>query len=822
MRNGVKMGLGLLLGAAAATAQPYGIDERVPNTSLLLSVADNPLVDMDLRRVFEQVSLSEPIFLTHAGDGSGRVFFVERAGRVKVLDQGIASVFLDISAAVNSGPQEAGLLGLAFHPDFADNGRFYVSYTRGSLVSRIAEFSVGEDGAVVADSERVVLEVNQPAGNHNGGQISFGTDGYLYISLGDGGGADDRFGNGQNLETLLGAMLRIDVDGRDAGLQYAVPADNPFANGEGGRPEIWAWGLRNVWRFGFDRADGALWAGDVGQNRREEIDIIQGGKNYGWNTMEGFECFEATSCDSEELELPVFDYPHSQGRSVTGGYVYRGTRLARLQGVYLYADFVTRRVWGLRRTADGIENRLLAISPGNVSSFGEDEAGEVYIVNFDGSVYVLDEKPDNPPALGIPPTISSSGLYADMATLEPAPGILPYGVNSQLWSDGAAKTRFIALPGEERIVFDAAGGWGFPPDAVLVKNFFLDMEEGNPDSRRIIETRFLVKRRDDPGWDGFSYIWNDEATEAVLLEADSTKLFVVTDASQPGGARLHEHLYPSREDCLVCHNPGAGYVLGVRTAQLNGDYDYGQVVDNQLRTLNHIGLFTEDIGEDADAWPRLVDPLAAGVDLDLRARSYLDVNCSPCHPGSIARTILDMRYDTPLDQTNLVDVFPTLGGLGAADPRILKEGAPDESTLYLRMLDLGGFRMPSVASSRVDEAGAAVVRQWIASLGGVTAVSQDSPPTPQDFGLGKNFPNPFNAATTIEFFLDSAGPAELVVFDPLGQRVRRLVLGQMPGGRHIVRWDGTDDRGQAVGSGVYISRLQQGQRRAVGKMLLLK
>ena len=397
--------LTLAIASFAQAQAPYGLAERMPNTSLLISTSGEPLADMEVRRVFSGLSFRNAVYLTHAGDGSGRIFVVEKAGLISAFpnreDVTEAAAFLDIRGRVNSGPNEAGLLGLAFHPGYASNGRFYVYYTRGNLVSRLSEFRVsGDPDRADAAGERVLLEVEQPASNHNGGQIAFGMDGYLYLGLGDGGGANDTFGNGQNPRTLLGAILRIDVDGRSGDLAYAIPEDNPYAgNSNGWREEIWAWGLRNPWRFSFDRQMGDLWAGDVGQNRWEEVDLIERGKNYGWNTMEGFHCFQPSSgCDTAGLAMPVVDYNHSEGNSITGGYVYRGPRLSRLAGVYLYGDYVTRRVWGLRYE-DGrtVENRLIATSPSPIASFGEDASGEVYVVGYDGRIYVLDETPGTPP-----------------------------------------------------------------------------------------------------------------------------------------------------------------------------------------------------------------------------------------------------------------------------------------------------------------------------------------------------------------------------------------------------------------------------------------
>ena len=309
-------------------------------------------------------------------------------------DPGVESArtFLDIRERVNDAGNEEGLLGLAFDPAFVENGYFYVYYTasrpRRSVVSR---FSVGKDDPNRADpdSELVFLEVEQPYRNHNGGHIAFGPDGMLYVGLGDGGSSGDPRGNGQDTSTLLGSILRIDVSVLDQLGGYAAPPDNPFAAGEGtARGEIWAYGLRNPWRFSFDRETGDLWAADVGQNLYEEVDIIGPGLNYGWNVMEGSHCFRRESCDSRGLEMPVAEYGRDGGCSVTGGYVYRGRRMPSLYGAYLYADFCSGKIWALRHDGAAVTEQMLIADTGlSISSFGEDPSGEVYVVTFEGAVY---------------------------------------------------------------------------------------------------------------------------------------------------------------------------------------------------------------------------------------------------------------------------------------------------------------------------------------------------------------------------------------------------------------------------------------------------
>ena len=338
----------------------------------------------------------QPVFATHAGDGSGRIFVLEKAGRIVAIaeDGGNPQTFLDMRDRVGSGSSEQGLLGLAFDPAFAGNGRLFVYYTDKDGDTVIARFAANaERTAADPASETVLLTAEQPAANHNGGMLAFGPDGYLYAGLGDGGGANDRYGHGQNLGTILGAVLRIDVSGDGA----VVPADNPFADQEGARPEIWAYGLRNPWRFSFDRLTGDLWIADVGQNQWEEANIqpagSRGGENYGWPIMEGTHCFQADTCDQSGLVLPIAEYSHDLGCSVTGGYVYRGAEQPAVYGVYFYGDYCTGRIWGLAPSGPGQwQSGELLDSDVQISSFGETESGELLIVDYSGNLFRLSSK----------------------------------------------------------------------------------------------------------------------------------------------------------------------------------------------------------------------------------------------------------------------------------------------------------------------------------------------------------------------------------------------------------------------------------------------
>lgn len=338
--------------------------------------------------------LFRPVYLTHAGDD--RLFVVEQMGTIRIIAGGqlLTSPFLDIQDRVGSTANEQGLLSVAFHPDYQVNGRFFVNYTNNNGDTVIARYQVSAaPNQADPNSEIILLTIPQPYGNHNGGQLQFGPDGYLYVGMGDGGSAGDPHGHGQNPGTLLGALLRLDVNTDEN--SYTIPANNPFVGQNDRRAEIWAYGLRNPWRFSFDRLTGDLYIADVGQNQWEEVSFQPaesgGGENYGWNVMEGAHCFGQTDCDQSGLVLPIFEYSHNEGGcSVTGGYVYRGQQFPSLTGNYFVADYCSGFIWALVRQADGVWVTNQVLQSGLIiSSFGEDVTGELYVVNHSGGIYRL-------------------------------------------------------------------------------------------------------------------------------------------------------------------------------------------------------------------------------------------------------------------------------------------------------------------------------------------------------------------------------------------------------------------------------------------------
>jgi uncharacterized repeat protein (TIGR03806 family) len=647
------------------------------------------------------------------GDNS-RWFVIEQGGSVRVFDnvQNVASHTEYISIAVTSGG-ERGLLGMAFHPDFQTNGEVFFSFTVGlqSFISRFTAVNPNDNTLPIASREDLLV-VDQPDTNHNGGGIAFGPGGYLYIGLGDGGGGDDQYRNAQNTDTLLGSMLRIDVDNVPMGASYGIPPDNPFAAstgcGDAGCPEIYAWGLRNPWRWSFDRQTGDLWLGDVGQSQLEEVDRIERGGNYGWPEREGTRnyCPNLHTCSFVGLIDPVTEYGRALGITVTGGYVYRGMAIPELHGRFLFGDHDSGRIWAVQYDNQGnalpIDQLELASTGLSISSFGEGNDGELYVLDRGGSgqihqiVASTGTGTSNPPAT----LLSATGCVDPGDPAQPAAGLIPFDINVAFWSDNALKQRWMALPDGRTIEVQDDGDWLFPEGSVLMKHFRVD--------GKLIETR-LLKHHDGGEWAGYTYEWNAAGTDAGLITGGKTKAIGVDQ----------QWYFPSGSDCLRCHTQAAGRSLGPETAQMNRDIVYPSTGTRayQLSTLDAVGLFATALGGGPGDHPRLPEPDDTDNDLTDRARAYLHANCAQCHrPNGPAPVNIDFRYGTAFADMNLCDVAPTRGDVGIANARRLAPGEPQRSEMLARMSRRDATAMPPLASNVVDAVGVGLIEVWIASI----------------------------------------------------------------------------------------------------------
>lgn len=704
-------------GSPATSETPFGLTQRPATAALNFPNSGTP-GSVQLHSVAS--GFTAPVLLTAIRD---KYTVVEQGGTIRVLDSNFSnpSLLLDISANVLfSGEQ--GLLGLAFDPNVESNGYFYVDYVSTKTGSRcaaasdaqctrISRFQLHQTGgvfdftAVNPATEKVLLEISQPFSNHKGGMLAFGPDNYLYIALGDGGSGGDPLGNAQNLATLLGKILRIDPTGGDP---YAIPANNPFVSSSGARAEIWAYGLRNPWRFSFDRQSGALWAGDVGQSLYEEIDIIARGGNYGWNAREGKHAYLGGAMPAGAID-PVWEYDHTQGEAITGGYVYRGNAMPALRGQYIYGDFGSGALWALDAT--NFTNQLLLNSGHAPSAFGEDANGEIYLVDYNGSILRIEP---NSATATMPTHLSETGLFAALQPLQAATGLIEYDVNTALWSDGAVKRRWIALPNNGKITFSSTAAWQFPLGSVIVKHFAMALDQRNPAQLHNLETRVLI--HESSGWAGYVYRWNAQQTDADLITTGATETLQLTDGNGSAFARAYD--YPSSAQCHSCHTDIAGFLLGLRTRQLNRNFNYSGVIDNQLRSFNHVALFDSDIGS-ASSYSAAAALDNNTVSVAQRARDYLDANCAQCHqPGGTTGNALDLRAAVTDSAMQAIEIAPSAGDLGIANAKIIARGDKTRSVLWQRLQrsDAASGRMPPLATHAIDTAAVTLIGQWIDSL----------------------------------------------------------------------------------------------------------
>ena len=743
---------------------PRGIEKFVPVTTSRVVGSPEPPLPYRTQRVYARQKTVLPMFVIHQ-PGSDRLLVITQDGATsnttlrRMKDDPEATEYeklLDDGTSAYS---------IEFHPKFLENGYIYVgnnseSAGKGSPKHcRITRYTIDPKPPYTFDPKSALTIIEWPSDGHNGAAPAFGKDGMLYVTTGDGTSDSDTNLRGQEMTHLTAKVLRIDVDHPATDKPYSVPKDNPFLHIPGAAPETWAIGMRNPWRMTCDRETGHLWVGNNGQDLWEQVYLITRGANYGWSVTEGGHPFYLNRQQGPApIVKPTIDHPHSEARSLTGGIVYYGTKLPDLRGAYIYGDHSTGKIWAVKHDGTKILwHKELVDTPFHISAFGTDSKGELLICDHDspnGGFYTLIPAPvdANPPKF--PTKLSESGLFETVKGHVVQPGVIPYSVNAQLWSDGADKLRFIALPGSEKIDYAARGPWGLPEKTVLVKSFSLNLEDGNPASKKFIETRFLTKQEGE--WIGYSYIWNDEQTDATLVSKEGADREYTIKTGN--GERKQAWHYPSRAECMVCHSRAAAYVLGVNTQQLNKDHDYHGIVDNQLRVFEHLGLFKstnwleaaklklrtdlQNQGvKDADVAKQVEDafkrdpPLTAASNLDAispdrverfanpydktapinaRARAYLSANCAVCHVdagGGNSQFSLD--YFPALDKLKLVDVAPLHDKFGIADAKLVASGSPEKSLLLHRVAIRGRGQMPQLATTIVDQAAVQMLTEWI-------------------------------------------------------------------------------------------------------------
>jgi uncharacterized repeat protein (TIGR03806 family) len=779
------LGLGLALvltqeGGAAPAAVRAGLPERpafaayqrgvFPKTAPILSGS------WSVKPAFPQLVFQNPMGLIPVpkAEGPAELMVWGREGKIwrflQAADTASKTLVLDLSANVQ-GWHDSGLMGVALHPRFAENGWLFAWFTwvsegtvKGSAEqqpptdipnrNRLVRYTCGPDG--VADPASATVLIDQAAVTvwHEGGGLFFGPkDGFLYLSIGD----DARAANNQKIDGgLFSGVLRIDVDQRGGDISHApprqplpvgsktahyfIPKDNPFVGKPGVLEEFFAIGLRNPHRMSADAVTGRIFIGDVGEGAKEELNVISPtdppGLNFQWNLSEGGPD-KAIKPTLGVSRPPLLEYRHLEGRAIVSGYVYRGMEFARdLAGKFLFGDNVTGAVWYLDETTTPASKHLLCTVPDGpgpnaganycgLSSFGQDAAGEVYLCRLsstEGSILKLSR--EGPPPVALPKKLSETKLFTSLAKLQPVEALIPYDVNSPLWSDGATKSRWFAIPSGAQIRFSSTGEWGFPEGSVFVKHFELPKTEadGKPMPATRLETRVMV--RDATGFVyGASYRWRPDGLDADLVETGQSASFLVAKGLKGKPDKQQTWYFPGRQDCLSCHTRVSGGVLGVNTRQLNRAYRYKAtgVTDNQLHTLASISLLDQPAV--ASALPRLVAADDLDEPIEHRARSYLDANCSHCHRPSGVHAFWDARYDTPLNETGIV-LGTVNNNLGMKDAKVVVPCDWTRSVLFKRISVAGQpHSMPPLAKQRVDKTGVGLIAEWIASM----EVEEDEP-----------------------------------------------------------------------------------------------
>jgi uncharacterized repeat protein (TIGR03806 family) len=689
----------------------FGLQTRPANPTCVAGAA--PPQSYKFVRIWSGVTFSmSPLAVVPHPNGTELVV-VQKNGVATAVPKDPASttsrVLLRIPTENMRTDAESGLLSLAFSPTFNTNGFVYVVYSRATPAhaTRVARFKLGADGKTLDPAtETKVYEHSQMRGTHHGGDLHFGPDGFLYVSFGDNNTGDYMnadFGTAADPKVLYGKLLRIDVN--VAGEGYKIPTDNPYAaTPTVGAPEMWARGLRNPWRFSFDRQTKELWLADPGEetngnkgddgqaNPYERINKIVKGGFYGWPFWQGSHCYK--TCNVEKGLLPEFEVDHMGGpAAIVGGFVYRGASIPGLVGKYIHGDYEVGQTFiydpaTKKRTSMGVG--------GKPTGFGEDLDGELYVTREGGVIEKLQSVVTTTSG-GFPMLLSQTGCVMPNDVTKPVAGMIPFSVTMPLWSDGAEKERYLAVPDGQTISVAADGDFTLPNGGVTMKIF---KTQGKP-----FETRFFV-RHNDGSYMGYTYEWNDAGTDATRV-AEGGK-----DKTLAGGLAW---TYPSQAGCFTCHSEAAGRNLGLETRQLNSPGMYSGGKANQFDTLKHIGLLSGNMTALA-AFPAKDDATAP---LDAKARAYLAVNCSNCHrPNGPGRGAWSALFDASLKDMGVCNAAPEHGTLGVTGATLVKPGAHAQSLLWLRPSQRNMDFMPPLGTKIVDTAGAELLSKWI---DGITA-----------------------------------------------------------------------------------------------------
>jgi uncharacterized repeat protein (TIGR03806 family) len=655
------------------------------------------------------------------GEKTGPRFAPARAVRLlKTAGQERTEPFLELA--------DRAIYCIEFHPRYRENGQIYVcskTHPEGgpgiNILSRFVVARSKEDGhnQLVCDPATEVRVLEWPSDGHDGGAVVFGHDGMLYVSLGDGTADSDDKLTAQDASNLLGKILRIDVDHPSPGMPYAIPPDNPFLDVDGARGEIWSLGHRNPWRMTVDAKTGALWVGNNGQDLWEFAHLVQRGDNCGWSVYEGSHPFYLNrQLGPGRFAPPTVEHDHGAFRSLTGGVVYYGSRLPGIDGAYVYGDYSTGAIWGVKHDGNHVAwNRELAKTTLDIVCFATTHDGELLVIDYATGIYRLIESPPDDSHLRFPRKLSETGLFASVAEHMPAPGVHPYVVTTPGWTDGAVADRLVALPGDSCIQRVSASQWEFPDGAVLAQTLSLPKHRGKGERPRRIETRLLTNQKGV--WCGYSYIWNDTQDDARLAPSKGMEIQLPSGVAPSGDEQPGPQTWrvPSRTDCTSCHSRAANFVLGLSELQADCTVEHDGAELNQLRALEQWKVIDKTAPPQSKDRPRLVNPYDSSQDLEARARSYLHVNCSSCHVAAGGgNSRIQLNLDLKREDMQLVGVFPQHQTFGLSTAMLVAPADPQQSVLYHRISRRGPGQMPPRGTHAVDHLAVQMIHDWIAQL----------------------------------------------------------------------------------------------------------
>ena len=681
-------------------------------------------------KVFADVPLANPTEMIRI-PGTDRWCVLQLNGTVLSFRDGDRRDVKTMVDLKRRQPKITRCFGIVFHRNYPETPLCYIAYrldAKDPNGTRLSRFRVNVAPSPTIDASSETLLATWDGGGHGGGSLHFGPDGYLYVSVGDGQPPNppDAYNTGQDLSDLEASVLRIDVDRTQGRLKYAIPADNPFVDLPGARKEIWAYGFRNPWKMCFHPTNGSLWTGDVGWEMIEMVYKVDRGANYGWSIMEGSQVVkpdEATPI--VPITPPVVEHTHLEARSVTGGYFYGSDRLPELDDVYIYGDYITGKIWGLRHDGSKMTwHKELADTPYQIICFAMDRDGEVLVVSYDGTIHRLVKTPPSNTTKEFPRLLSKTGLFDSVETQTPAKGVLPYEINAHHWADGTVSQQWIGVPGDAQLSLITSlkdengvnqgqfgvnlGQFSFPHNTVLAKTVSIQTDTADPSALRRLETQLLHRNGD--AWQAYNYVWNEEQSDAVLQDnVASDTTITIKDAKEPTGKRQQTWHHASRDECLLCHIWKSGTAHGFIPEQL----EFVRSGRRQLDWMNRIGLFKQPV----KATKKTISPHDKSFSIEDRARSYLQLNCAHCHRrggGGTAAFVLENNVS--LEKMAIVDALPVQGGFGLQDPRIIAKGDPYRSVLLYRLVKSGRGHMPQFGSNVIDERGVELIHEWIRSM----------------------------------------------------------------------------------------------------------